>query len=131
MTKNLNMQLKTANIDEDIVLAKEHLENLKEAQKTALEEVSDEDNPRTEDINQRITKQQQQLLQLMTMQHDKDVLEQKGKVLTTTLKRSMSQKVMKKAAFWQCVLTVLTYIIFALNTIITGFGLANLAQPEP
>ena len=125
------MDMRTANIDKDTDLVKQHLVDLQEARKLALEEVSDPNHPRIEDIDQRIAKQQQQLLQLMTMKHDKEVLEQKGKVLTSALKWLMNLKVMKKAAFWQCILTVLTYIIFALNTVITGFGLANLAKPGP
>ena len=53
-----------------------------------------------------------------------------GVMLRKLLTNMMEDKVIKRAAFLQCILTILTYIIFALNTVITGFGLTNVAFPN-
>ena len=64
------------------------------------------------------------------LQYDAHMLKEKGMVIGAQIKDTMLHKVMKKTTFWQCILTILTYIIFALNAFITGFGLANLGNTQ-
>ena len=104
------------------------LADLNSQKETLLDQTTNENDPDIAELDRQISeerKTQERLIADKTMAQE---FQDRGSMLWRLRMYMMEDKVMKRAAFLQCVLTVLTYIIFALNTVITGFGLSTSAN---
>ena len=124
------MQQQTSEIAiaSDLISAQNKLATLQAKREALSKSPSNVDDSKIDDVDGKILQAENEQGELMSQEKIYQDFKARGTVLQKLLKYEMEDKVMKKAAFWQCILTILTYIIFALNTVITGFGLANVAN---
>ena len=107
------------------ISAESRLAMLQAQRQALLGKTSDVHNANLDEVNNQIRHAENEQEQLMSEELHYQAFKDRGVMYQKYLTNMMEDKVMKKAAFWQCILTILTYVIFGLNTVITGFGLAN------
>ena len=128
VTQNLKHQMAAISSGRRLHTADRKLADLNSQKETLLEETTNEDDPEIVQLDKQITQERKTQERLMTDKIMAQEFQDRGSMLWRLRMYMMEDKVMKRAAFLQCVLTVLTYIVFALNTVITGFGLTTSAN---
>ena len=111
-----------------LISAESRLATLEAQRQAVLRCTPDVNNAELDEVDNQISVAENEQEQFRSQKLCYQEFKARGVMYQKYLTNLMEDKVMKKAAFWQCILTILTYIIFALNTVITGFGLTNVAS---
>ena len=126
VTENLQQQEAALASKYDQITLESALAKLKAQRQRLID--ANEDDSEVAELDGQILQEEQEQERLIEEGICFNKFKARGIMLQHLLMYMVEDKVMKRAAFFQCILTVMTYIIFALNTAITGFGLCNVAS---
>ena len=59
---------------------------------------------------------------------NRDMLNLQGEILTSYVQEIRKNKILRRATFWQNVMSVVVFFVFVLNALFTGFGLITLGS---